>query len=64
MKEPKPTVKLLGEDGNAFIIMGIVTKALRHAGASPKHIEKYKKEAMSGDYDNLLQVTMTYVDVE
>lgn len=64
MKEPKPTVKLLGKDGNAFMIMGIVTKALRRAGASSKHIEKYKKEAMSGDYNNLLQITMTYVDVK
>lgn len=35
MKGPfeKPTVKLIGEDGNAFSIMGHVKKALKRAGA-------------------------------
>jgi hypothetical protein len=28
----KPKVKLIGEDGNAFLIMGKVIKALRRAG--------------------------------
>lgn len=60
----KPTVKLVGEDGNAFAIMGRVTKALRKAGADKEYIDKYTNEAMSGDYDNLLVVSMNYVNVE
>ncbi len=60
----KPTVKLIGEDGNALAIIGKVVKALRRAEFPAEHIEKYKKEAMSRDYDNLLVVTMDYVDVE
>ena len=59
----KPTVKLLGEDGNAFAIMGTVAKALKKAGASQEHIEKYYEESSSGDYDNLIRVAMKYANV-
>ena len=66
MKEPttKPTVKLTGHDGNAFSIMGRIKQALRCAGADKEYIDKYLKEATSGDYDNLLVVSMQYADVE
>ena len=66
MKGPltKPTVKLIGEDGNAFAIMGRVKQALRRAGADREYIDKYLSEATAGDYDNLLIVSMEYVDVE
>ena len=66
MKEPitKPTVKLTGQDGNAYSIMGRIKQALRRAGADNEYIDKYLKEATSGDYDNLLVVSMKYADVE
>ena len=66
MKGPltKPTVKLVGEDGNAFSIMAHVKQALRRAGADKEYIDKYLKEATSGDYNQLLVVSMEYVDVE
>ena len=66
MKQPaeKPKVKLVGEDGNAFAIMGRVSKALKKAGADKEYIDQYMEESMSGDYDNLLCVAMSYVDVE
>ncbi len=65
MKAPdkKPEVKLIGKGGNAFPIMMMVIKALRKAGADQEYIDQYKKEAMSGNYDHLLQVTMKYVEV-
>jgi len=59
----KLKVKLLGEDGNAFAIMGKVSRVLRKAGFGDETVGRYKKEAMSGNYDNLLRVTMKYVDV-
>lgn len=62
-KLKKPKVRLQGIDGNAFVIMGTVTRALRRAGYSQEDIERYRKEAMSGDYDNLLQVTMNWIDM-
>ncbi len=59
----KPTVKLIGEDGNAFAIMGTVAKALKKAGFSDEHIAKYYEESSSGDYDNLIRVAMKYANV-
>ncbi len=66
MKEPltKQTVKLTGEDGNAFSVMGRVKKALKQSGADKEYIDKYLNAATSGDYDNLLVVSMEYVNVE
>jgi len=55
-------VKLLGEDGNAFFILGQVRRALVRAGHRDL-AEQYIKEATSGDYDHLLRVTMKYVNV-
>jgi hypothetical protein len=65
MKSPdvKPDVKLAGEDGNAFAIMGRVKLALRKAGADQEYVDKYLKECMSDDYDHLLAVTAEYVNV-
>ena len=66
MKAPssKPTAKLIGQDGNAFAIMGNIKQALKRAGADKECIPKYMKEATSGDYDHLLTVSMKYVNVE
>ena len=55
-------VELLGHDGNAFSIMGKVSRTLQQNGHK-ELAEQYRKEAMSGDYDNLLRVTMEYVEV-
>ena len=60
----KPTVKLIDADGNAFAIMGYVRESLLKAGADKEYVDQYLKEAMFGDYDNLLCVTMNYVHVE
>lgn len=66
MKKPekKPVVKLIGNSGNAFAILGSVKQALRRSGADKEYIDQYLNEAMSGDYDHLLAVTMDYVEVE
>jgi len=56
-------LKLVGEDGNAFSIMGRARQALRRNGRSDL-IEAYTKEATSGDYTNLLGVTMRYFVVD
>jgi len=55
-------VPLVGEDGNAIFIIGRVSAALKKAGATKEEIEEYRKEAMSGDYDNVLLTTMRWVD--
>ena len=56
-------VQLIGNDGNAFAIMGAVSKALKHADVPQEDIDAYLQESMSGDYDNLLRTAMKYVEV-
>jgi hypothetical protein len=63
MEKEKPTVKLVGEDGNAFAILGRVKSALKKAGLT-EEAEQYHKEATSGDYDHLLRTTLLYVNIE
>jgi hypothetical protein len=57
-------VPLVGQDGNAFAIMGRVSRALEKAGASKEEVNQYMDESMSGDYDNLLRVATQWVVVE
>jgi len=59
---PDVHVPLVGHDGNAFSIIGRVRKALLKHGADKETVEQYIAEATSGDYDNLLYVTMCWVD--
>ncbi len=58
------TVKLVGEDGNAFAILGRVMKAMKVAGLPKEVQDAYFTEATSGDYDHLLQTTMKWVKVK
>ena len=60
---PKPEVTLIGEDGNAFAIIGACTKALRRAGWNTDQVGVFQEEAMSGDYNKVLQIAMKYLDV-
>ncbi len=66
MKAPstKPTIKLFGQDGNAFSIMGNIKRALKRTGADKEYIDKYLREATSSDYNHLLTVSMKYVNIE
>jgi len=58
----KPYVKLIGEDGNAFFILGRCGKALKRAGYPQEEVGRFYKEAESGDYDNLLRVVMEWTE--
>ena len=57
---PDVEVQLTGEDGNAFAVLGAVSKALRRAGHGDA-AKEFQDEAMSGDYDHLLQTAMRFV---
>lgn len=59
----KPKLKLIGEDGNVFFILGKATREARRAGWSEEKIKKFQEKAMSGDYNNALQVCMEHFDV-
>jgi len=64
-KEPVTDIglKLVGEDGNAFAIMGRARQALRRNGRADL-IEAFTKECTSGDYNNLLATCMKYFVVD
>ena len=60
----KPALKLLGEDGNAFSIIGRARRAGRRAGWTEEQLTAMCDEAMSGDYDHVLQTMFKYFEVE
>ena len=64
IKYPDIQVRLVGEDGNAFAILGRVSKALKRAGVDRSDIDKFMAEAMSGDYNHLLRTCMAWVDTD
>lgn len=64
IKYPDITVELTGHDGNAFSILASVRAALKNSDVSDAEIKEFSHEAMSGNYDHLLQTCMTWVNVE
>jgi len=60
---PEAVAQLSRHDGNAFAIFGAVTTALKRAGVDPATRDEYLAEAMSGDYDNVIQTSMRWVTV-
>lgn len=63
-KFPDVTVVLSGQDGNAYLIIGRIARALKLGGATKEDVETFIKEAMSGDYENVLRTCMKWVNVE
>lgn len=60
-KIDKPILKILGENGNSFVILGL---ARRVALKTKMDWEKIKTEAMDGDYDHLLRTMRKYFTVK
>ncbi|MFN4091094.1 MAG: hypothetical protein ACK4QW_18895 [Alphaproteobacteria bacterium] len=63
MRYPNITVTLTGQDGNAFAILGRCRQAARDAGLSDEEIAAFMDEAMTGDYDHLLQTAMRWFEI-
>lgn len=62
IKYPDVEVRLTGGDGNAFVVIGAVSKALRRAGHGDQ-VAQFRQEATAGDYDNVLRTAMRWVQV-
>lgn len=62
--EPRVKAKmdLVGMDGNAFSIIGNVSRELRRAGATQEEITAFQTEASAGDYDNVLVTAMKWTE--
>ena len=57
------TVRLSGEDGNAFAILARVDRALKNAGVSDADREQFYEEATAEYYDHLLRTCAKWVNV-
>ena len=64
VKYPEITVKLIGQDSNAFNILGICRRAMRKAHLTQSEIDAFMQEATSGSYDDLLATCMSWFNVE
>jgi hypothetical protein len=61
-------VQLTGQGGNAFMVLGLVSRAMksaagRAAGVTDEDVKAFMDEAMSADYNHLLRTVMDYVHV-
>lgn len=63
MADNKPIVKLLEQDGNAFMVIALCQRAARKAGWSKEQIDSVVQDMMSSDYDHVLQVALKNFNV-
>ena len=64
-KYPNIRIDLVGEEGNAFAIMGRVQRAMKRGGVPQEEIKAYFNEAQASEsYNALLQVTMKWVNCD
>lgn len=63
VRYPDIDVVLVGTDGNAFALMGTVTRALRKHKVSAEEIKEFQTTCMGGDYNHLLMTCMEWVNV-
>jgi hypothetical protein len=61
--DKKPTVKLIGENGNILNLMGIATRALKDARQPEKAKEMQEKIFTADSYEEALQIIQEYVEV-
>lgn len=59
----KIKVNLIGEDGNIFNLVGIVSREMRYNGLEELASEMRNRVFNSESYDNALQIIMEYVDI-
>jgi hypothetical protein len=62
-QKAKPMVKLVGEDGNIFAIVGKCSKALKRAGMPDLAKQMTSEVFACGSYNEALQIVMKYVEV-
>ena len=59
----KIEVKLIGEDGNIFNLVGIASRALERNGQREEASEMRSKVFSSGSYNEALMIISDYVEI-
>lgn len=57
----KVSMKLEGEDGNAFNLMGKFAEQAKKEGWEQEEIDAVLHKAQLGDYDNLIRTLMEHI---
>jgi hypothetical protein len=60
--KPKPKVRLVGQDGNVFNLLGICCRALKKADQHEKAQELQKRVLKCGSYEEALSIMLEYVE--
>jgi hypothetical protein len=58
----KKEYTLIGVDGNAYCVMGYVSRAMKECGKSKAERDAYFDDAKIGDYYHLLAVSDEMID--
>jgi hypothetical protein len=64
VRHPEIIVQLVVTDGNAFAVLGAMSRAMRRAGLSLAERDEFLAEATAGDYNHLLATCMRWVEVQ
>lgn len=59
----KPKAKVIGENGNVFVTLGICSKSLKKNGQHEQAKEMTDRVFNSGSYDEALQIMMEYCEL-
>jgi hypothetical protein len=63
-KYPDVRVKITGQDGNVFNLIGLCSRAARKAGVPGDEVEAFQAEVMqAGSYNAALRVMAAWFDV-
>lgn len=61
--DEKPTVDLVGKDGNVFSVIGEIYNVLRQEGMKDKAEEFSRESLQSDDYNSVLKLALKYVKI-
>ncbi|SDX94359.1 hypothetical protein [Thermoactinomyces sp. DSM 45892] len=64
MNTDKPTVRLLGQDGNIYNLMVIARRALREANMDEQVVSMIEEVENSDSYNQALSIIGKYVEIE
>lgn len=57
-------IAMVGENGNAFSIMGRVQKAMKKEGCTPEEVTEVLDVMKEGDYNHLLNAVMDIFSID
>jgi hypothetical protein len=60
----KPVVRLSGQNGNVFMILGLCRQAAQKASWTEERIKWVLEEMQSKDYDHVIQTAFKYFEVQ